>query len=394
MWIGLVLTLLSAEPNWKAHTVTGETRCGTLAEMAAEGVVLQTADGRVTLPLDQILDIVPATTSVASDDPSVVWVELIDSSALAARSYTVSEGQATIGLAHGKSLAVPTAAVAQVRFQTLAEPSAAEWSRLLTQPRDTDLLVIRKDEAIDYHNGVVRDVTAAEVLFEVDGDRLPVKRSNVVGLLYYHPPGEKLPDSICTITDAAGSCYAVHALRLDQAIQATTPAGLAVSLGLDEVCKFEFANRRIVYLSDLKPDNVEWVPFFAPDKDLPLLAQFYRPRQDCGFDDDPLRLGGRVYRKGLALHSRTLLTYRLPDRFRTFKASVGIADAVRPRGKVHVVIQGDGRILWEQDASGRQDPAEVSLAIGGVRRLSILVDFGGSPSAGDQLFLCKARVIK
>ena len=394
MWIALVLTLVSADPSWKTHTVTGETVTGTLTEMAAGAVVLQTASGRVTLPLDQILEIVPTTTPAAQDVSAAVWVELIDGSVLAAQSYSVHDGQATIGMAPGKSLVLPTAAVAQVRFQALADPSAAEWSRLVQQPRDADLLVIRKDDAIDYHKGAVRDVTAAEAIFEIDGDRLPVKRTKVVGLLYYHPPGEKLPESICTLADAAGSRYAVHALRLDKAIAATTPTGLAVSVGLDEVLKFEFANSRIVYLSDLKPDSVEWIPLFAPDKDLPLLSQFYRPRQNCGFDGDPLRLDGHVYHKGLALHSRTSLTYRLPDRFRTFKAMVGIGDAVRPRGKVHVVIQGDGRILWEQDVLGQQAPAEVNLEIGDVRRLAILADFGGSASAGDPLFLCEARVIK
>ena len=130
------------------------------------------------------------------------------------------------------------------------------------------------------------------------------------------------------------------------------------------------------------------------DKDLPLLAQYYGLRQDRMAEGQPLRLGGEEYRKGLALHSRTMVVYRLPDRFRRFKAVAGIDDRVHPRGSVHLVIRGDERLLLEADVTGLDAPRQIDLDLTGVRRLSILVDFARELNVGDQLLLCEARVIK
>ena len=54
-------------------------------------------------------------------------------------------------------------------------------------------------------------------------------------------------------------------------------------------------------------------------------------------------MGGKEYRKGLAVHGRTEMTYRLPDRFRRFQAVVGIDDRVRPQGSMRLVVRGDRR---------------------------------------------------
>ena len=54
---------------------------------------------------------------------------------------------------------------------------------------DSDLLVVRKDETLDYHQGVLGDVTDDVVQFELDGEQLAVKRSKVFGLVYHHPAG-------------------------------------------------------------------------------------------------------------------------------------------------------------------------------------------------------------
>ena len=77
------------------------------------------------------------------------------------------------------------------------------------------------------------------------------------------------------------------------------------------------------------------------------MEQFYAPRFDRNFDGGPLQLGGTPYRKGLALHGRTELVYRLPDRFSRFRAVAGIDDAVRPGGKVRLVVRGDDKVLLD-----------------------------------------------
>ena len=105
-------------------------------------------------------------------------------------------------------------------------------------------------------------------------------------------------------------------------------------------------------------------------------------------------MGGTPYPKGLALHSRTEIVYRLPARFSRFRAVVGIDDAVRRGGKTRLVIRGDGQELLNAAVAGSDAPRPVDLDLTGVRRLTIVVDFGDSLSAGGYLLLCNARLSK
>jgi hypothetical protein len=160
------------------------------------------------------------------------------------------------------------------------------------------------------------------------------------------------------------------------------------------VVQIDFSGGKIAYLSDLKPESVRWAPFFGVGKSLPAVEQFYAPRQDRGFDQNSLRLGGKDYPKGLAVHSRTELTYRLPEGFCRLLAVAGIDDAVRPNGKVRLVIRGDENILLETVVTGDHLPEAIDLDITGVRRLVILVDFTDAVNIGDHLLLCDARITK
>jgi hypothetical protein len=124
------------------------------------------------------------------------------------------------------------------------------------------------------------------------------------------------------------------------------------------------------------------------------MRQFYQPKFDVGFDSKPLRLGGVTYRKGLAVRARTEIVYRLPERFGRFQATVGIDDAVRPAGKVRLLVIGDGKTLWDADIAGADAPRPIDLDLNHSRRLTVVVDFSGSFASGDHLVLGDARVSK
>ena len=61
------------------------------------------------------------------------------------------------------------------------------------------------------------------------------------------------------------------------------------------------------------------------------LAKFYRPRQDRCLDGRPLRLGGKIYPKGLAIPSRTSLTYKITGKGKRLQGA-GRHRRQRPRG--------------------------------------------------------------
>ena len=153
-----------------------------------------------------------------------------------------------------------------------------------------------------------------------------------------------------------------------------------------------------MYLSDLEFELVECTPYVASRVSSDRIMQLYGPRRDCSFEGDGLWLntGSEVQRfeKGLAIHSRSQLVYRLNEPYRKLTAIVGIDSRLQGRGNLILVIEGDDRQLIRRDISGRDAPLNLDLDIEGVRRLKIFVDFGASLDIADHLNICNARIVK
>lgn len=396
MWTLLLFSALTlAPPDFEVRLLGGDAVTGPLDQLDADRLTVQTADGPVQLETEDVTGLSRPTPPPSPDARSPVRIELIDGSRLVAAQYSVRDGLATILGPRGRITEVPTRDVTAVRLGTQTEALAAEWSRIVESDLDGDLLVIRKTESLDYHRGVLGDVSDTVVRFELDGERLPVKRAKVHGLVYHRPADRSLPDAVCSITDADGSCWQAQSIKLDgQVFRWSTPLGLEITSPGEQVVRIDFSHGKIVYLSDLEPESLEWTPYFGPAQQLPALARMFAPRTDRGLEPGPLLLDGKPYEKGLALHSRTSLVYRLPGRFRRFKAAVGIDDRVRPRGSVRLLIHGDERLLLETTITGSDPRQQLDLDLTGVRRLTILVDYGDDLDLADHLDLCDARVVK
>jgi len=387
--------LVAAGPAIEVRTLDGRTLAGDLSGLDAAELTVAAAEGETAVPVESLLSLSPKDPPPAPERAPDVRIELVDGSRLAAAEFTVSDGEAGVVLVDGLEVKVPVARVANVRFGDASTETAEAWSRLLATRATDDLLVVGRAGALDYHKGIVREVTEELVQFEFEGDLLPVKRTKVHGLIYYRPPAGSLPEAVCRIVDASGSRWQACTLSLDEQLRWETPGGLSLARPLGSIRKIDFSQGKIVYLTELEPELLEFTPFFGTAKELPVIAEFFGPRTNKSLSGGPLKLGERVYENGLALHSRTEITYRLPGRFRRFKATAGIDDAVRPHGHVRLVIRSDENVLLEETLTGEDEqPLAIDLDLNGARRLSILADFGDKTDIADHLDLCEARIIK
>lgn len=383
--------LLTTTPPFEVQTLDGQSLVGSLVELTPDSLTIEGSDGRVTVETEKVLSISARQKPSGARYATRVVVELTDGSIICGRQYVAGGTQATITLTDGDVIEMPTNIVRTVQLQQDSGALATEWKRLIGMKADSDLLMIHKDETLDYHKGVLHDVTEDAVTFDVDGELLPVKRSKVFGIVCRHGDEAALPSVVCRVTDAAGSRWSVQSLAISEKFRWTTPTGLTLTGPLDQLVQIDFSGGKIAYLSDLKPDSVRWTPLFGVGKPLPSMEQFYAPRYDRNFESAGLQLGGVPYRKGLALHSRTEIVYRLPDHFSRFRAVVGIDDTVRPGGNVRLMIRGDDKTLLDMTIVGSAAPRPVDIDLVGIRRLTILVDFGDRLSTGDYLLLCNAR---
>ncbi len=382
---------------------------GRLVRLTEEGLEIDGVSGD-SFALKSLLTVTAQEPAEPPIDPPTIRVDLVDDSQLLAAGYRVSDGKAEISLVGGGSVAVPTRSVGNARFQLQDADVLRQWKEIAASDLEGDVLVVRKtvqdDEAgaaptysLDYLEGVLYDVTDTEVQFDYDGDRVKLARAKVEGLIYFHPPGRELPATICAVQDSVGSRFNTKAVQADeQSLQLTLACGPAVALSVANLRQLDFSAGRIVFLSDLEPTSVEWNSFLDVNRTLPSLAQLYHPRTDRSFSGTKLkvRVKRRVeeFAKGLAIHSRTSMIYRLPPDVQRFQALAGIDEAVRAGGNVRLVIRGDNRVLLDEVVAADAEPVPVDVAVTGVERLKILVDFGESMDIGDSLHLCNARLTK
>ncbi len=380
------------------ETLDGKKLTGELISLDGQSVVLDTAGGREKLATSGILSLKPGPVAQATTNPKPTCrVELVDGSQIAAVGYQVTNGKARIEAIGNAAIELSTKPIHWVRFlaDDRNDKLARDWSQIATGKAASDLLVVRKQGALDYLEGVLGDVDDESVRFELEKELIPVKRPKVEGLIYYHASGDDLPEPLAEAVDRGGSRFEVQSIALagDQ-LTLTTPAGFKFSQPLANLERLDFSSVNTQYLSGLEPASFQFASYFTPRADLPVLNESNKPRRDIGFDGLPLKLDGKAYSKGLSLHSRSEVGYRLPGKFRRFKALVGIDDSVRPGGDVQLEIRGDQKLLWEGRVRGSDAAQPLDLDITGVKRIDIVVDFGADLDIGDLLDLCEARVTK
>jgi hypothetical protein len=143
---------------------------------------------------------------------------------------------------------------------------------------------------------------------------------------------------------------------------------------------------RATYLSDLTPEGYRHVPF------LDLAWPYHADRSVTG---GGLRCGGRLYLKGLGVHSAARLSYRLDQPYRRFEAELGIDDETAGAGSVRFRIFLDGRERFTSPiVRGGDAPVPVVLDLGGTKRLDLVVDYADQGDVMDHADWLDARLLR
>ncbi|MGO9109249.1 MAG: NPCBM/NEW2 domain-containing protein [Thermoguttaceae bacterium] len=397
----MVLSAFASVPQFDVQLLDGSRVSGSLVAWDAARLVVESSAGRTALNAGKLVSVTPQMPPATPTARPAVWVDLVDGSQLAAAEYTAENGRAKIAFSATEVLEVPTAEIDAVRLQPASEATGLEWSRIRGQKTRGDVLVTGNSNAIDYHQGAIENVTDSKARFILDGQALGVKRAKIFGLIYFHATAATTLECPYKIVDSRGSRWAAASLKFSEGkIDFTSPGGRTTCRGLDQIVKIDLSCGKIVYLSDLKTDSETCTPypFTVTGKELPSRLEFSRVRRDQNLESKSLRILGQVYRKGLALGSRSELAWTLSGKFGRLEGVAGIDDDVRPLGNVRLQILGDGKTLLDANIVGNEDakkgPTLISLDVSGVRRLVLIVESLGNFGAGDHLDLGNLRLIK
>jgi len=278
-----------------------------------------------------------------------------------------------------------------------------KWRRrLLVDRRSHDTVYLRNGEIIE---GIVNSIVAAQGAdaprsgtLQIESGKkdvaVPLKNIAVVafntGLIRNLQPkgvhGRLVLDNGVRLTLAS-------AWSDGHVITGKTVFGGDVSIPLHRVIALDWLGGCVVYLSDLKPRSYEFRSFLG-GVDWPYV-------KDSSVAEGDIRLGGRLYDKGIGVHSACRLTYAVDADVNAFEAMVGMDDLVGKEGSARIQVLLDAKpqkLAWDGMLAGGSKPRNVRVPISGAKEITLVTDFGdfgdvqGCVDWADARFIRKEKI--
>lgn len=290
----------------------------------------------------------------------------------------------------GDRLAVPLAHVVGVYMGLAEHKESPESFALRLRTRGTeDLLLARStDGEVIAISGVAEGTEGEKLRFHFREKTRTLALKQVEGLVLAARPEPERPDGLrSTFSMAGGLVISGEWKGLDaKTWKVETNWGQGLDLPAAEVRGVRFRGGQMTYLSDLEPGKVDETPF---------LGRRNPWRKDVNLVGAPMKMDGRTYERGLAVHSRSALTYDLNGKYATFEALVGFDESARNVGRVDCRVFADGKELYANpDLRGDAPPVKLVLPVAGAGRLKLVVDFGPDQDTGDRVIWANARLFR
>lgn len=372
-------------------TIEDGVTSGRLVQLTPEGAVLATdGGGTVHLLVRDILRL--EFDSPVTPPPAGPFVLLANGDRLAVSVQRLEHESLVCrwtGFPSLPPVSIPLETLQGAAIEPPRQPGALrQFVRELRDGQfESDVLILRHGDRL---TGELRDVTEAECRLETAVGIVPVERSRIAGIgfnssLISLPPAAP-GRAMVWLADGSRITLRETALGDDGLVRGTTVFTAPLSAPLLAVRAIDLFGERVTCLSDLEPQHIETRPYLA------LPSPLVRDRNVRGGD---LRVRGVEHARGLGMSSGASVTYRLDDRFRQFRATVGIDDQADGGGSVIFAIDVDGRRAWTSPVlTGRSEPCDVGpLDVSGADEVTLSVDFAEHGNIRDIANWCHPLLI-
>jgi hypothetical protein len=172
-------------------------------------------------------------------------------------------------------------------------------------------------------------------------------------------------------------------VRAEQTLQFTL-INQTTKTALKNLVFFQPLSGRAEYLSQLKPAEYRHVPYLS-------IAWPYQI--DRNVEGGLMRVGGRLYLKGIGLHSAARLSYDLPPGVKRFQSEAAIDDSAG-EGSVRFRVFVDGKEKFTSPTvHGGATPLPIDVDVSGGKRLDLVVDFADRADVQDHADWLNARLV-
>jgi hypothetical protein len=325
----------------------------------------------------------------ASHAELAVTAELATGDSLQGTLADLSEELLTLRTAWQPSLEISLSKLRGLVVSSAGAAAKKLYRDRKAQPGADDLaLVMAKDGTLAEVAGHLKKWDGQQVHFVYEGEEKTIPTDRLQGIVFAaQPRATASTDPFQVIHLTSGDTISgIWTDVTESEVSLKTPWGATWQVPIDSIAELGTRNGSLVELSDLTPMTVEQTPYFG--RLMP-----YQP--DKSLEGGSLTVKGKTYSKGLAVHSRCVLTYPLDGKFANFKTLLGFDDTASAQGQVACRVLVDGKELYA-NPNFRADsgPQELDLPVTDAKQLTLEVGFGDNEDVGDRVIWADARLFR
>jgi hypothetical protein len=321
------------------------------------------------------------------DSHAALRVDLVGGGHIWCSDLTLSEDEFQITWRQGQTIKLPIEAIRAVRLKPKQEDAGFE-AALLKPSDEHDLIFVQLEDRFAQFKGLMESINPTQLAYSWDDKDQTVAREKLYGVAVASIG--RAPDltghSRIELSDGSSLWGDVKSLQ-DDVLLFKPLAAAEVKIPWPSVCGLTIRSNRMVFVSDLKPIEVD---------EEPLLTKPRSWQKDLNVSGKPIVVAEKSYRKGIGVASRSRLVFSPAGKYETFAAVLGIDDETRGRGDCEFIVLGDGRELLRERIRGNQKPGgkAVEIDIDGVQKLTLLVEPGQGLDLADHANWCDARLLR
>jgi hypothetical protein len=252
------------------------------------------------------------------------------------------------------------------------------------QPVTEDTLTLSNGDVV---KGIVSGFKEGKILVAQGGDNVPVPMESV-GTVVFAATG-KAGGAVergfrVKLTD--GSSLSGKGVSVEgETATLMLVDGSSRKLAVGSVVSIEQVNGPVTFLSSLVPTE---------DVQRPYLGDPWPTRFDQSVTGKALRTPSRVFARGIGVHAYSRLTYAIDASYKEFRTQYAI-DGAGAYANVDVRILLDGKVAYEKKGVTSGEAGEVvKLPVGGVKTLTLEVDYGLSNDTQDRFMWLEAALVR
>lgn len=388
--IAVPTVVLAADaPTIEVKTVDREAEVGTLESFSLEtGLRWKNSIGATkTIPAADVVSI-QAGAEITSPAADQVTLFLVGGNVLHGRITGGTEETVRIEPTGLRPIDVPLVEVIGLRTAAgRARLARGQRERMVAGKSDDDVLVLANGDQV--MGGVVR-IDAKGVVIETAAGESRVTLDRLLEARLAALVDDERSGRRARLFLADGSVLEASALRW-------TPDRLVVHLFSDaeqevtpdQVVRIEVVGGRWQWLSELEPAAAEHTPY------LTLTWPWQRDRNVLG---KPMRLGGKLFDRGIGVHSQSRLVYAIQGKYRFFTSRFGLDDLAGPLGDVDIEVRVDGQVRFRKEhvhvLSKGTAADSLRIDVSGARQLELRVTFGQRGDVQDRFNWAGAALIR